>query len=167
MIYLGLGANMGDREWYLRQAVRLLGGHPGISIVNQSAIYETEPFGYTEQAAFLNAVIAIEAALTPFELLKVCLETERRLGRVRDVRWGPRTIDIDILLFHDQTINEPSLTIPHPYLCLRPFVLIPLRDLTGSGIVVNGLTADDLLAACEPAAVTYYQNFDCDRSAPE
>jgi 2-amino-4-hydroxy-6-hydroxymethyldihydropteridine diphosphokinase len=160
MIYLGLGSNMGEREQYLRQAVNTLGAHPDIRIIQKSAIYETEPFGYTDQAAFLNAVIAIETNLTPAALLKLCLETESSLGRVRDVRWGPRTIDIDILLFHNQLIHTEALTVPHPYLQFRPFVLIPLRDLTGDGIILHGLTAGELLTACEASAVTYYQSFD-------
>jgi 2-amino-4-hydroxy-6-hydroxymethyldihydropteridine diphosphokinase len=151
---------MGDRERYLRQAVDLLDTHPDIRISRKSAIYETEPFGYTEQAAFLNAVIAVETNLSPTELLNTCLDIESQLGRVRTICWGPRTIDIDILLIHNQLINTATLQVPHPYLHIRPFVLIPLRDLTGDDIVLNGLTAGELLAACEPSAVTFYQSFD-------
>lgn len=160
MIYLGLGSNMGERESYLRQAVNILGAHPDIQIIKKSAIYETEPFGYTDQAEFLNAVIAIESNLAPADLLKACLEIESYLGRVRNVCWGPRTIDIDILLFHDQLIHTEVLTVPHPFMHLRPFVLIPLRDLTGNDIVLHGLTAGELLTTCEPSAVRYYQSFD-------
>ncbi|KYZ77309.1 hypothetical protein AXX12_04040 [Anaerosporomusa subterranea] len=160
MIYLGLGSNMGERECYLRQAVSILAAHPDIQVIKKSAIYETEPFGYIDQAAFLNAVIAIESNLSPAELLRVCLETESCLGRVRNARWGPRTIDIDILLFHDQLIDTDTLKVPHPYMHLRPFVLIPLRDLTGDDIVLHGLTTGELLATCEPSSVTFYQSFD-------
>lgn len=160
MIYLGLGSNIGDREGFLRQAAALLHAHPAIQVMGKSAIYETEPFGYADQANFLNAVLAVEASLSPLELLQVCLETEKQLGRIRDQRWGPRTIDIDILLFHDRQICLEQLTVPHPFLRVRPFVLIPLRDLTLDEIILDGCTADDLLAACEPAVVTYYQKFD-------
>ncbi|MDU4959924.1 MAG: 2-amino-4-hydroxy-6-hydroxymethyldihydropteridine diphosphokinase [Sporomusaceae bacterium] len=166
MIYLGLGSNIGDREAYLRRAVCLLRTCPGIRVSACSSIYETEPFGYTDQAAFLNAVAAVETELTPRQLLTACLETERRLGRKRSLRWGPRTIDIDILLFDELTVCEPDLVIPHSYLHLRPFVLVPLAELTGDLPVLNGLTAAALLAQCEPAAVRFYQRFDCDGGEP-
>lgn len=160
MIYLGLGSNLGDRESFLRQAVALLQAHPDIHIVKKSAIYETEPFGYIDQENFLNAVIGIESSLSPLELLQVCLETEKQLGRVREQRWGPRTIDIDILLFDDQQICHEQLTVPHPFLRIRPFVLIPLRDLTLDEIILDGLTVNDLLETCESGVVRYYQSFD-------
>ena len=159
MIYLGLGSNIGERKSYLQQAVTLLTHHSDITLVQTSAIYETPPFGYTDQPAFLNVVISIESALSPSELLVECLRVESILGRVRDIRWGPRTIDIDILLYHDLKIQTESLKIPHPYLHLRPFVLVPLSDLTRESEVYQGKTASELLAACEPTTITVYGKF--------
>lgn len=159
MIYLGLGSNIGERVSYLQQAVKLLTRHPDITLVQTSAIYETAPFGYTDQPAFLNAVISIESTLSPNELLVECLQVESILGRVRDIHWGPRTIDIDILLYHDLTIQTEWLRIPHPYFHLRPFVLVPLSDLSRGSRVYLGKTASELLAACEPTTIKIYGTF--------
>lgn len=160
MIYLGLGSNMGDREQYLRQAVNHLDAHSAINVVCTSAIYETSPLGYVEQAAFLNAVVGIETTLSPYELLEECLRIESLLDRIRVIRWGPRTIDIDILLFHDVTLANETLTIPHPFMHVRPFVLWPLRDLTGDKAIYQGKTASELLSACDHEEVTFFKKFD-------
>ena len=127
--YLGLGSNVGDRETQLDQAIHILNEIEGINVTQTSLIYETDPVGYVEQPQFLNQCIEIQTTLTPRDLLNACLETEQQLHRVRDIRWGPRTLDVDILLFDKQIINEDDLVIPHPRMLERSFVLIPLNDI--------------------------------------
>lgn len=127
--YIGLGSNMGDRRQYLQAAITLLQQHPAIRLERASSIYETAPVGYTEQPSFLNMVIAVQTSLSPEELLQVMLETERTLGRVRDIRWGPRTVDLDLLLQGTEKVNSPDLELPHPRMWERAFVLIPLREV--------------------------------------
>ncbi|WP_126424740.1 2-amino-4-hydroxy-6-hydroxymethyldihydropteridine diphosphokinase [Brevibacillus marinus] len=128
-VYLALGSNIGDRQQHLRRAVELLDATPRISVQKLSAVYETEPVGYEEQPAFLNMVIAADTDLPPAQLLETVLAIERRMGRVRVIRWGPRIIDIDILLYGAETVSLPHLQIPHPRMLERGFVLIPLRDV--------------------------------------
>jgi 2-amino-4-hydroxy-6-hydroxymethyldihydropteridine diphosphokinase len=127
--YIGLGSNLGQREAYLSQSVRLLCRIPGVEVVRCSNIYETEPVGFTEQPAFLNMVAAVQTTCSPQCLLAQMLEIEKRLGRTRDVRWGPRTIDLDLLLYGDVRLQTEELTIPHPRMFERLFVLIPLLDV--------------------------------------
>ncbi|MCG0239189.1 MAG: 2-amino-4-hydroxy-6-hydroxymethyldihydropteridine diphosphokinase [Firmicutes bacterium] len=127
--YLGLGSNLGDRLANLVAGVRLLSGAADIALVAVSSVYETAPWGLTDQPAFLNAVCAVRTALPPEALLRRCLEVEKALGRVRTVRWGPRTLDIDLLLYGDLTLQEPHLTLPHPRLTERAFVVIPLLEI--------------------------------------
>ena len=103
--YLGLGSNIGDREQQLQDAIKIIDSIEGISVTKISPIYETAPVGYTEQPNFLNLCLEIETELEPKELLKYCLETEQRLHRVRDIRWGPRTLDVDILLYGNKVIE--------------------------------------------------------------
>ena len=139
--YVGLGANLGDREGTIRAAVAQL---PGVVAV--SPLRETDPVGVTDQPQFLNGVAALETELAPRELLDVLLAIERRLGRERRERWGPRTIDLDLLLYGDEVIDEDGLKIPHPRLHKRRFVLEPLADLAPQ-LVVPGLGGvEDLLA---------------------
>jgi 2-amino-4-hydroxy-6-hydroxymethyldihydropteridine diphosphokinase len=122
--YIGLGANLGDRAGSIRRATGLLAAR------RVSTVRETEPWGVTDQPAFLNAVAEVEWDGTARELLDRLLEIERELGRVRDGgRWGPRLIDLDLLLFGSETIDEPGLTVPHPELARRAFVLEPLAEL--------------------------------------
>lgn len=139
--YLGLGSNLGDKEDYLRKAVNLLAAHEGIQVCNISSIYATAPIGYTEQPEFLNIVLQVQTSLQPEDLLTVCRSVEQQLKRVRDVRWGPRTIDIDILLYENSQVHTPELTIPHPLMLQRLFVLLPLTevapDLRFQGIKIN------------------------------
>ena len=143
--YLGLGSNLGDREGFLRQAVALLAAEGDIRVKKVSSIYETEPVGFTDQGAFLNAVVVVETELSVVELLSKCLAVEQKLQRVRDVRWGPRTIDIDILLFGEQTIDDPKLIVPHPRLRERLFVLIPLHEVAPN-VAFGGKTAAAYIA---------------------
>lgn len=130
--YLSLGSNLGDRKRQLQEAVRLLRANPAISNVKISSIYETAPVGYLDQGAFLNLAVRLETDLSPLDLLAVCQEVERNLQRERLVRWGPRTVDLDILLYGQEQLATDELTIPHPRMYERAFVLVPLRDLLPS-----------------------------------
>lgn len=127
--YIALGSNISPRMIYLQQAVSMLKEQEKITVTKYSDVYETEPVGYTEQGKFLNMAIEMETTLDPAPLLKICQSIERRLGRKREIRWGPRTIDLDILLYNQQNINMEGLSIPHPRLHERAFVLIPLGDI--------------------------------------
>ncbi|WP_078433078.1 2-amino-4-hydroxy-6-hydroxymethyldihydropteridine diphosphokinase [Metabacillus halosaccharovorans] len=127
--YIALGSNIGDREQYLIDAIKKIHNYPNIKVVNISSIYETDPVGYTDQDVFLNMVISINTDLTAFQLLSVLQETEKQLNRKREIRWGPRTLDLDILLFNYENIEAEQLIVPHPRMHERAFVLIPLFEL--------------------------------------
>ena len=135
--FLGLGSNVGDRLAALRDAVRLLDHEEGIRVVRCSRIWETAPVGGPPQPEFLNAVIEVDVDRTPRGLLAAAHRVEAALGRVREVRWGPRTIDVDVLLFDDRTIDEPDLVVPHPRITERAFVLLPLLELE-PGVALPG-----------------------------
>ena len=139
--YVGLGSNLGDREAIIRAAVEAL---PGVVAVSQ--LRETDPVGVTEQPAFLNGAVVLETDLSARELLDLLLAVERRLGRERRERWGPRTIDLDLLLFGAETIDEPGLTVPHPRLHERRFALEPLAELDPELTVPGRGAVKDLLA---------------------
>ena len=139
--YVGLGANLGDREQSIRAAVSAL---PGVVAV--SALRETDPVGVTDQPRFLNGVAALETTMSARELLDALLAVERKLGRERRKRWGPRTIDLDLLLYGDEVIDEDGLTVPHPCLHERRFVLEPLADLAPKLVVPGHGTVEELLA---------------------
>jgi 2-amino-4-hydroxy-6-hydroxymethyldihydropteridine diphosphokinase len=132
--FLGLGSNVGDREEYIEQAIFLLSKTPGVKVMKKSANCETEPEGNTDQPQFLNAVVQIQTTLDPYKLLSMVQETENALGRERDVEWGPRTIDLDILLYDDQIISDDKLQIPHPLLHERIFVLKPLSEIAPGAV---------------------------------
>jgi len=127
--YLGLGSNLGDRLGYLQQAVDGVAAAPGIDVVAVSPVYETAPVGGPPQPAYLNAVVAVETRQSPRQLLEVAQRLESAAGRIRGERWGPRTLDIDVLLVGDEEVDEPDLVVPHPRLAERAFVLVPLADL--------------------------------------
>lgn len=148
--YIGLGSNLGDREGTLRRAVELLGDDPRIEVVAVSSLRDTDPVGYLDQPRFLNAVCAIETDLAPGELLKLLHEIERVLGRRRDgPRFGPRTVDLDLLLYGTEIVDEPELTVPHPRLMERRFVLEPLVELEPELTLPDRRRVADLLAAVE------------------
>ena len=130
--YLSLGSNMGDRLDMLKQAVRLLMEHPAVEVAAISSLYETEPVGFTAQDPFLNMVVHVRTGLTALELLDFCLEVEQHLQRKRLIRWGPRTIDLDILLYNQEKIASERLVVPHPRMHERAFVLIPLLEVNPS-----------------------------------
>ena len=129
LAYVGLGSNLGDREGAIRRAVELLGNDPEIEVVRESIVRETQPVGYMNQPPFLNAVAELETRLPPRDLLGRLLAIENELGRTRGRRFGPRTIDLDLLLYGEETIDEPGLEVPHPRLHERTFVLEPLAEL--------------------------------------
>ncbi|HEX9968802.1 MAG TPA: 2-amino-4-hydroxy-6-hydroxymethyldihydropteridine diphosphokinase [Acidimicrobiales bacterium] len=141
--FLALGSNLGDRWAYLRQAVAAMP-----DLVAVSPVYETAPVGGPEgQGAFLNCVVELDTDRTPHELLDLCRQLEAAAGRVRTERWGPRTLDADVLLVGDETVDEPDLTVPHPRMWERSFVLVPLHELapdlvpdppTGADVQVAG-----------------------------
>lgn len=127
--FVGLGSNLGDRLANLQRAVELLAAQHDLSIVRSSRVYETDPVGGPPQPDYLNAVVEAETDLSARELLGACQGVEETLGRVRAERWGPRTIDIDILTYDDERVDDPDLTIPHPRMLERGFVLVPLLEL--------------------------------------
>lgn len=133
LVYLGLGSNLGDRAANLSEALRRLGALPATHVLQLSPVYETEPVGPIPQGWFLNAVVAVETALRPLELLRAAKEIERDMGREPGPRWGPRLIDIDILLYGSEQLAGDELTLPHPELWNRRFALVPLRELLSSG----------------------------------
>jgi 2-amino-4-hydroxy-6-hydroxymethyldihydropteridine diphosphokinase len=140
--YLGLGANLGEREVHLARAVHLLAESPAVQISRSSSIYQTAPWGYLEQPDFLNSVLEIETTLDPVPLLELTQSIERRIGRQPGIRFGPRLIDVDILLYGEQSVRleEPDLQIPHPRMHLRAFVLVPLAELA-PGLILPAFSA--------------------------
>lgn len=127
--YVALGANLGDRAASLRTALAHMAATPELDLLRISGVYETDPVGLTEQPLFLNMAAAVATSLSPVALLERLLDIERQMGRVRDVRWGPRTIDLDLLMYEDVCIKTKTLTLPHPRMGERAFVLVPLRDI--------------------------------------
>lgn len=156
MICLGLGSNLGDREGNIAAAVARLAAWLGVTVERVSSLYETAPVGYTDQPDFLNAVVGVRTTLTPLELLAACLAVERELGRERKIRWGPRTIDIDVLFYDDVVLDTAELTLPHPRFHERCFVLVPLAEIAGDVPVYGGRTAGELAAACDDGTVRLY-----------
>jgi 2-amino-4-hydroxy-6-hydroxymethyldihydropteridine diphosphokinase len=127
--FISIGSNMGNRYDYLTKAIKFLTCYPEIKLANYSSIYETDPVGYEEQDLFLNMVIEIKTKLSAIELLEICLKTELELERKREIRWGPRTLDLDILLFNQENIETEKLIVPHPRMLERAFVMIPLLEI--------------------------------------
>ncbi|HEY4600529.1 MAG TPA: 2-amino-4-hydroxy-6-hydroxymethyldihydropteridine diphosphokinase [Cerasibacillus sp.] len=143
-VYLGLGTNIEPRKSHLEKALEQLKQNEAITIVKQSNRYETAPVGYTEQADFLNMVVEIKTTLSPELLLDRCQTIEKELGRERTIRFGPRTIDLDILLYNEENIKTERLTVPHPRMHERGFVLIPLAEIAPH-IKIGEETIDKLL----------------------
>jgi 2-amino-4-hydroxy-6-hydroxymethyldihydropteridine diphosphokinase len=150
---LGLGGNIGDPRREMAAALRLLGRNPRISVAAVSPLYLTPPWGKTDQPPFLNAAALVETTFSPRALLNAILDVERDLGRERIERWGPRTIDIDILLYGDIDIDEPWLRVPHPRLKERAFALVPLIDVMPEA-AFEGRSAREWLSSIDDKGVT-------------
>lgn len=142
--YLGLGSNIGDKKQHIDQAIDLLSKHQEITVVKISSYYETDPVGYLDQDVFLNIVVEINTSLEPFMLLEYCNKVEEILKRERIIRWGPRTIDIDILLYEGITLKEEKLMIPHPRMKERAFVIVPLYEIA-KDVIIDNLTIDEII----------------------
>lgn len=148
--FLSLGTNMGDRYANLKAALHLLRSTDEIVIDKVSSIYETAPVGYTDQPAFLNMAVQVRTSLTAEKLLEVCLSVEQKLGRVREFKWGPRIIDLDILLYNQDNIKSEKLIIPHPRMHERAFVLVPLIEINPAiCFPENGLPLEKALSIIE------------------
>ena len=145
--YIALGANIGDTLANLRSALKILDDGDNCSAVAISSLYTTKAVGVEDQPDFINAVIKVKTLLSPNELLKLCNDIERKLGRERTIRWGPRVIDIDILVYNDAIVNEENLVIPHPRMMERAFVLVPLAEIAPDLILPGGVKASDAAVA--------------------
>jgi 2-amino-4-hydroxy-6-hydroxymethyldihydropteridine diphosphokinase len=144
--YIGMGSNMGDRAGHLRAGLTaLMGAIPDVIVVERSRVYESQPVGMTDQPDFCNAVVAVETTLSPRELLSLLSEIEIQNGRQRITRWGPRTLDLDILLFGEVEMDTPDLTIPHPRLMERRFVLEPILEIDPAAKLPDGTPLRSLL----------------------
>ncbi len=141
--FVALGSNLGDRLTNLHQAVTLLGERPGIRVIRSSRVYETDPVG-PPQPDYLNAVIEVDTDRSPQELLDACLDVEGELGRVREERWGPRVIDVDLLLVDRRIVRDAALTLPHPRMHERGFVLVPLLELDPDPMLPDGRSIGEL-----------------------
>jgi 2-amino-4-hydroxy-6-hydroxymethyldihydropteridine diphosphokinase len=150
--YLGLGGNIGDPLASMSEALRRLDADPACAVTGVSRLYRTPPWGKTDQAWFFNAAAAVETTLSPHALLDLCLGLERAMKRVRLERWGPRTLDIDILAFDALTLADDRLTLPHPRMAERAFVLMPLADIA-PGFVLQGRSVSDWLAQADTTGI--------------
>ncbi len=154
-VFLALGSNLGDKLESLRSSLRML-RESGCKVTGVSSLYLTKPVGVTKQPDFLNAVVRIDTLYGPKALLGLCQMIELRLGRERTIRWGPRVIDIDIILYDDVSMDEPGLTIPHPRMLERAFVMIPLAEIAPDAEVSPGVTAADAAASMDSRGVNLF-----------
>lgn len=146
-VYVSLGGNLGEPVRSMGAALRMLDADASIEIIAVSSLYRTPPWGKTDQPDFLNAAAELDTVLSPRALLDTCLDAERRLKRVREERWGPRLIDIDILVFGDRNVREDGLEIPHPRMLERAFVLAPLAEIAPDFMMDGSSLADWLSRA--------------------
>ncbi|ESY05331.1 MULTISPECIES: 2-amino-4-hydroxy-6-hydroxymethyldihydropteridine diphosphokinase [unclassified Mesorhizobium] len=151
-VYLSLGGNLGDPSASMATALRLLDADENTRVIAVSSLYRTPPWGKLDQPDFLNAAAEISTSLAPRALLDLCLEAERKLKRVREERWGPRLIDIDILVFGDRTIHETGLEVPHPRMLERAFVLAPLAEIAPD-LAVGGRSVSARLSAVDTSGI--------------
>ncbi len=142
--YLGIGGNIGDTKGNIESSIELLKESSDIIVTQVSSFYETEPVGYVDQDWFLNVVVEVETSLSPIELLKYCQGVENELKRVRTIRWGPRTIDVDILFFEDFESDSEILTVPHPRMTKRAFAMVPLYEINQE-LEINGESINSIV----------------------
>jgi len=140
VVFLGLGSNLGDPKANVCEAVERLSAHPDLRFVRMSSLYLTAPVGYTDQPDFINAVAVVETDLSPAEVRELTHEIENDMGRTRNFRWGPRVIDIDVLLYDSDVVSTPDLTIPHASMMERAFVMIPLAEVAPYLVLPDGRT---------------------------
>ena len=153
-VYIALGTNIEPRKQYLEDALKLLSEHKDITILKVSSIYETDPVGYMNQADFLNMVIEVKTELLAEDFLDYCQAIEKRLGRKRGIRYGPRTIDLDLLVYKHKKIETDRLTIPHPRMHERAFVLVPLQEIAPDlSIVGVDKSLNELIKNIDPATI--------------
>ena len=148
--FLGLGSNLGDRLGYLQRGVDHLAAEPKIRVDAVSSVYETEPVGGPPQDPFLNLAVRVATTASPRGLLRACQRAEQAADRVRTERWGPRTLDVDVLLYADRQIATRRLTVPHPRLVERPFALVPLIEVAPGATLPDGRSLVQVLAALVP-----------------
>ena len=151
-VFLSLGGNIGDPARAMADALGMIDAEPSTNVVAVSALYRTPPWGKLDQPDFLNAAAELSTRLEPRAILDLCLEAERRLKRVRNERWGPRLIDIDVLTYGEQTIREAGLDIPHPRMLERSFVLVPLAEIAPDA-VIGGTTLAERVALADTAGI--------------
>ena len=149
---IGLGSNIGDKAGNIARAIALLTAKGGIRLVAASRLYTSPPWGVVEQDTFANACITIATQLSPHDLLRRCQTVENEMGRVRQQKWGPRLIDVDILTYRGETISTPDLTVPHPFIGQRAFVLLPLAEVA-PGLVIGGQTLGALISRADVSGV--------------
>lgn len=152
LAYLALGSNLGDKVGHLDAAVAAIAALPETRLTRLSSVYRTPPWGNLDQDWFANAVVGVETGLTPEALLAACLEIEQQLGRIRRERWGPRVIDIDVLLHGEARMKTGALTLPHPAMTARAFVLVPLQEIA-PGLVLEGQPLAAWLAGLDRAGI--------------
>lgn len=150
--YIGIGGNVGDVFENMKSALNLLNDHSSISVSRISRVYKTPPWGIEDQDWFLNACVSVETNLTAQELLQSCLEVEVALKRIREIRWGPRTIDLDVLVFGEENIAHDNLQVPHPRMHERAFVLMPMADIAPD-LFLNGKTISQWLEAIDTTGI--------------
>ncbi|MHB0998016.1 MAG: 2-amino-4-hydroxy-6-hydroxymethyldihydropteridine diphosphokinase [Armatimonadota bacterium] len=156
--YLGIGSNLGDKKSNIDDAIRRINEINGISILKKSSVYETEPVGYMDQPDFLNSVIEIDTELDPVQLLHSTQQIEKDMGRVRNLKWGPRVIDIDILIFDNLKIDTTELVLPHPRITERAFVIIPLAEIAPDLIINNSVSVIELSRKLSDQAIRKVMN---------
>lgn len=147
-VYLGLGSNQDDPITQIKQAICQLSSHSQLSVRRVSSLYRSAPWGVVDQAEFVNACVELKTDLSPEQLLQALQFIEKKHKRVRGLRWGPRTLDLDILLFDQLRLNSPELTIPHLYLIERDFVVYPLAEIAPNLILPNGLSIAEVMERC-------------------
>lgn len=158
-MYLGLGSNLGESATLIKEAVEALKKSSGIYELVASSLYETEPVGYLDQPRFVNCVVRAKTTLSAEELLKLCQKIEHEFNRVRTIRWGPRTLDVDILLYGQERISTSELEIPHPRMNERAFVLVPLDEICSEAIK-NKLKLDSLISELEDQGIRKLERYE-------